>query len=281
MSEKIKLTVDGKEIAVVAGTTILEAARQLGIEIPSLCYHRNLKPLASCGICVVEIAGSPMLKRACCTAAEPGMQVTSNSRSLRALRKTLVELILSNHAVECPTCVANGKCELQDLANAMGVDFDRFHCIVTDKPLDATSPAVHRDPKKCIACGRCVTVCGDLQSVEAIAMVDRGFDVSVNTFYKDGLGNSSCVNCGQCTVFCPTGALRERSETDEVWDAILDPSKIVVVQEAPAIRVTLAEEFGMEMGTVTVGKMYAALKKIGFDYVFDTNFTADLTICCP
>jgi NADH-quinone oxidoreductase subunit G len=277
MSETIKLTVDGKEIAVAAGTTILEAARQSGITIPTLCYHQNLKPTASCGVCVVEIAGSP-LKRSCCTPVEPGMKVTSNSKSLRSLRKSLVELILSNHATECPTCVANNKCELQDLANAMGVDFDRFNLVVADKPLDATSPSVHRDPKKCIVCGRCVTVCSDIQTVSAIDMVNRGFDVSVNTFFKEGLGNSSCVNCGQCTVFCPTGALRERSETDDVWDAILDPGKIVVVQEAPAIRVTLAEEFGLEMGTVTTGKMYAALKKIGFDYVFDTNFTADLTI---
>jgi NADH-quinone oxidoreductase subunit G len=174
--------------------------------------------------------------------------------------------------------VANNKCELQDLANSMGVDFDRFNRVVADKPVDATSPSVHRDSKKCIVCGRCVTVCSEIQTVSAIDMVNRGFDVSVNTFFKEGLGNSSCVNCGQCTVFCPTGALREHSETDDVWDAILDPAKIVVVQEAPAIRVTLAEEFGMDMGTVTVGKMYAALKKIGFDYVFDTNFTADLTI---
>jgi NADH-quinone oxidoreductase subunit G len=277
MSKPIQLTIDGKEITVEAGTTILEAAHDLGIQIPSLCYHPNLKPTASCGVCVVEIAGSP-LKRSCCTPAEKGMNVTTNSRSLRSLRKTLVELILSNHATECPTCVANGKCELQDLANSMGVDFDRFQRIMDDKPIDESSPSVHRDPKKCIACGRCVTVCSDIQSVFAIDMVNRGFDVNVNTFFKQGLGNSSCVNCGQCTVFCPTGALRERGETDDVWDAILDPGKIVVVQEAPSIRVTLAEEFGMEMGTVTVGKMYAALKKIGFDYVFDTNFTADLTI---
>jgi NADH-quinone oxidoreductase subunit G len=277
MNKQIQLTIDGQEIIVEAGATILDAARGLGIPIPSLCYHPNLKPTASCGVCVVEIAGSP-LKRSCCTPAEAGMSVTTNSKSLRSLRKTLIELILSNHATECPTCVANGKCELQDLANSMGVDFDRFQRIVDDKPVDASSPAVHRDPKKCIACGRCVTVCSDIQSVAAIDMVNRGFDVNVNTFFKEGLGNSSCVNCGQCTVFCPTGALRERSETDDVWNAILDPDKIVVVQEAPAIRVTLAEEFGMEMGTVTVGKMYAALKKIGFDHVFDTNFTADLTI---
>jgi NADH-quinone oxidoreductase subunit G len=278
MSKPITLTVDGKEITVEAGTTILEAARQLDIQIPSLCYHPNLKPTASCGICVVEIAGMPGLKRSCCTPAEAGMKVTTNSKTLRSLRKTLVELVLSNHATECPTCVANGKCELQDLANAMGVDFDRFQLIVEDRPVDESSPAVHRDPRKCIACGRCVTVCREIQSVSAIDMVDRGFEVNVNTFFKEGLGNSSCVNCGQCTVFCPTGALRERSEIDDVWEAILDPGKVVVVQEAPSIRVSLAEEFGMEMGTVTVGKMYAALKKMGFDYVFDTNFTADLTI---
>ncbi|HOW44135.1 MAG TPA: NADH-dependent [FeFe] hydrogenase, group A6 [Candidatus Aminicenantes bacterium] len=278
MNATIQLTVDDRETTVAEGMTILEAARQAGIQIPSLCHHPNLRPTASCGVCVVEIAGMPGPKRACCTPAEQGMKVTTNSKALRSLRKTLVELILSNHATECPTCAANGKCELQDLANAMGVDFNRFTLIVEDKPIDESSPSVHRDPRKCIACGRCVTVCSDIQSVWAIDMVNRGFDVNVNTFFKEGLGRSACVNCGQCTVFCPTGALRERSETDAVWDAILDPNKIVVVQEAPAIRVTLAEEFGMEMGMVTVGKMYAALKKIGFDYVFDTNFTADLTI---
>ncbi|HNX96985.1 MAG TPA: NADH-dependent [FeFe] hydrogenase, group A6, partial [Candidatus Aminicenantes bacterium] len=277
MSENIVLNIDGKEVEVPAGTTILDAAHRLGIEIPTLCYHQNLHPSASCGVCVVEIENSP-LKRSCCTPVEKGMKVTTNSRSLRQLRKSLVELILSNHAVECPTCVANGKCELQDLANFMGVDFDRFHKVVDRKPLDESSLSVIRDSKKCIACGRCVSVCSDIQTVNAITMANRGFEVNVNTFFKEGLGHSACINCGQCTVFCPTGALRERTETEAVWDALLDPKKIVVVQEAPAIRVTLAEEFGMEMGTVTVGKMYAALKKIGFDYVFDTNFTADLTI---
>ncbi len=274
----VKLTIDGKETEVAAGTTILNAAKQLGIEIPSLCYHQNLSPTASCGICVVEIEGSPALKRACCTPVEKGMKVTTNSKNLRALRKSLIELILSNHSVECPTCASNGKCELQDLSNAMGVDFSRYPKVVDERPADESSVSVWRDPRKCIACGRCVTVCSEIQGVNAITMAERGFEVGVNTFFKEGLGNSACVNCGQCVVFCPTGALREKSEVDEVWDAIFDPKKVVVVQEAPAIRVSLAEEFGMDMGAVTVGKMYAALKRLGFDYVFDTNFSADLTI---
>ena len=277
-AETIKLYIDGKEVEVPAGTTIFDAAKKMGTTIPSLCYHPDLKPTASCGVCVVEIEGTTALKRSCCTPVESGMKVVTNSRALRTLRKTLIELVLSNHAVECPTCVSNGKCELQDLANSMGVDFHKFTKIVDPEPEDETSLSVIRDPKKCIVCGRCITVCNDIQTVNAISMVDRGFDVNVNTFYKEGLGKSVCVNCGQCTVFCPTGALRERVETDEVWNALLDPGKFVVVQEAPSIRVTLAEEFGMEPGTVTVGKMYAALKKLGFDAVFDTNFTADLTI---
>ncbi len=278
MPDMITLYIDGQEIEVPVGTTILEAAGKLGINIPTLCYHHDLHPTAACGICVVELAGMPVPKRACCTPAEKGMKITTNSKSLREMRKDLVELILSNHDVTCPTCVSNGKCELQDIANNMGVTMDKYRLVVDETPEDHTSPSVVRDPKKCISCGRCITVCNDGQTVHAINFTDRGFEVNVNTFFKEGLGNSPCVNCGQCTVYCPTGALRENSEVDLVWDAIQDPDKIVVVQEAPAIRVSLAEEFGMELGLATPGKMYAALKKIGFDHIFDTNFTADLTI---
>lgn len=278
MPDTIKLYIDGNEVEVPQGATILDAARKADIFVPTLCYHHDLTPTASCGICVVELENAPVPKRACCTPAENNMKVTTNSKKLREMRKELVELILSNHDVTCPTCVSNGKCELQDLANNMGVDMDKYPVVVDESPLDDTSPSVLRDPKKCISCGRCITVCNEVQSVYAINFADRGFEVNVNTFFKKGLGNSSCVNCGQCTVYCPTGALREQSEIDLVWDAIQDPEKIVIVQEAPAIRVSLAEEWGMEIGLATPKKMYAALKKIGFDHIFDTNFTADLTI---
>jgi iron-only hydrogenase group A len=278
MSKTICLKIDHQEVSVPAGTTILDAAKKLGIYIPTLCYHENLSPSASCGICSVQLEGTNIMKRACCTAVEDNMKIISNSKELRRIRKQLLELILSNHAVECPSCVANHKCELQDLANEMEVDMNAFTKIVGNRKIDDSSVSVHRDPDKCILCGRCVTVCNDIQTVYAIQMAGRGFDTNVNTFFSSGLGNSPCVNCGQCTVFCPTGALREKVDTNLVWDALLDPEKIVIVQEAPSIRVTLAEEFGMDMGSVTVGKMYAALKKLGFDYVLDTNFTADLTI---
>lgn len=278
MSSNVKLYIDGIEVEVPADTTILDAAKKLDIHIPTLCYHKDLPPSAACGVCVVEIEGSPAPKRACCTPVWEGMKVATNSKNLREMRRDLVAMILSNHEVVCPTCVANNKCELQTLSNQLGVDMDKYPAVYSETELDESSHSIVRDPKKCIQCGRCLTACNEIQSVYAINFADRGFDVNVNTFFKEGLGQSSCVNCGQCTVFCPTGALREKREIDYVWDAIFDKDKIVVVQEAPAIRVSLAEEFGMELGLATPGKMHAALKKMGFDHVFDTNFTADLTI---
>lgn len=278
MAEMVKLFIDGKEVEVEKNSTILDAAKKAGSYIPTLCYHPDLSPTGACGVCVVEIEGSPTPKRSCCTPVSQGMKVTTNSKSLREIRKTIVQLLLSDHDVTCPTCSANEKCELQSLANYLGVDMNGLPAILERKPLDETSVSIVRDPNKCILCGRCVTVCSELQAVSAITIAERGFEAVVDTFFSQGLGNSSCVNCGQCTVFCPTGALSERSEIDMVWDALLDPDKVVVVQEAPSIRATLGEEFGMEVGTVTVGKMYAALRRLGFDVVFDTNFAADLTI---
>ncbi len=278
MHRTVKLYIDNNEVEVPEGTTIVEAAKKIGVNIPTLCYFEDLHPTGACGICVVEMEGTPAPKRACTTPVMEGMKVKTNSAKLRAMRKNVLEMILSNHNVECPSCYANGKCDLQELANNMAVDMNALPLILEDKPLDISSVSIIREPDKCIACGRCVVVCNEVQTVYALAFADRGFEVSVNTFFKEGLGNSACVNCGQCTVVCPTGALRERSEIDEVWKAILDPEKVVVVQEAPAIRVTLAEEFGMEPGLATTGKMHAVLKKMGFDHVFDTNFSADLTI---
>jgi NADH-quinone oxidoreductase subunit G len=258
--------------------TIIEAADKHGIYIPRLCYHPDLPPTANCGVCVVEIEGNPTPKRACCTPVAEGMKLHSNSKKLRSYRKTLIEMILSNHEVVCPTCTANNKCELQTLANNLGVDPDALPNILEKKEVDLSSPSIIRDPNKCIACGRCITVCNEVQTVYALTNSDRGIGAEVTTAFGMGMAQSPCVNCGQCTVYCPTGALREKSEIDAVWEAILDPDKHVIVQEAPAIRVSLGEEFGLPLGSITAKKMYAALRKIGFDAIMDTNFTADLTI---
>ncbi len=278
MTEMVKLFIDGKEVEIDKNATILDAAKKIGIYIPTLCYHPDLSPTGACGVCVVEVEGAPTPKRACCTPVASGMKVRTNSKALREVRKTIIQLLLSNHDVTCPTCSANEKCELQSIANYLEVDMNGFSTLLDRKPVDETSVSIVRDPNKCILCGRCVTVCNEIQTVSALTVANRGFEALIDTFFSQGMGNSTCVNCGQCTVFCPTGALAEKSEIDLVWDALLDPEKVVVVQEAPSIRATLGEEFGMEVGTVTVGKMYAALRRLGFDYVFDTNFAADLTI---
>lgn len=278
MAKIVNVFIDGHHLEVPDTMTIIEAADKHGIHIPRLCYHPDLPPTANCGVCVVEVSGNPTPKRACCTPVTEGMKIATNSNKLRSYRKTLVEMILSNHEVVCPTCVANNKCELQTLSNNLGVDPDHLPNILAKQPVDNTSLSIIRDVNKCIACGRCVTVCNDVQTVYALTFSDRGIDAHIDTAFANGMANSPCVNCGQCTVYCPTGALRERSEVDAVWEAILDPDKHVVVQEAPSIRVSLGEEFGMPLGSVTAKKMYAALRKIGFDSIMDTNFTADLTI---
>ncbi len=276
--EKVNVLINGKEYQVEKGITILEAAKRLDINIPTLCHHPDLPATGACGLCVVEIEGYPAPKRSCTTPVANGMKIRTNSVQLRSMRKTLLELILANHDVSCPTCVANGKCELQALANTMNIDLNKIEPMLEMVPMDETSVSIVKDTNKCIHCGRCIEVCNEVQTVFALTFVNRGFGKSVQTAFEMGLGNSVCVNCGQCTVYCPTGALREKDDTDYVWEALLDPTKHVVVQEAPAIRASLGEEFGMEVGTLTVGKMYAALKKLGFDAIFDTNFSADLTI---
>ena len=278
MAKTVNIWLDGKHLEVPDTMTIIEVADQNEVYIPRLCYHPDLPPTANCGVCVVELGGNTTLKRACCTHVSEGMKIVTNSKKLRAYRKTLVEMILSNHDVSCPSCVANNKCELQSLANNLGVDSDALPNILEKKPVDESSLSIIRDINKCIACGRCVNVCNETQTVYALTFANRGIDTHIDTAFSLGMANSPCVNCGQCTVYCPTGALRERSELDAVWEAILDPDKHVIVQEAPSIRVSLGEEFGMPLGSVTPKKMYAALRRIGFDSVMDTNFTADLTI---
>jgi NADH-quinone oxidoreductase subunit G len=274
----VKVTVNNVTVEVPKDATILTAVREAGFNTPTLCYHQDLAPTSACGVCVVEIEGAPVPKRACSTPVTDGMKVTTNSHNLRVLRKTLVELILANHDVQCPTCVATGKCELQALAFTMGIDPEAVPSMLVKRPIDRTSVSIIRNTNKCINCGRCIYVCNELQTVNALTFAERGFSGHVDTAMSLGMGKSACVNCGQCTVFCPTAALTEKDDTDRVWEAILDPTKHVVVQEAPSIRASLGEEWGMGVGAITIGKMYAALKRIGFDAIVDTNFSADLTI---
>jgi NADH-quinone oxidoreductase subunit G len=274
----ITLTIDGEQVTVQEGTTILEAARQVNIEIPHLCYFKGLTPDGSCGICIVEIEGERGVARSCIRQAQAGMKILTNTPKLRATRKVLVELLMSNHPKECFSCERNQNCELLDLSSELGIKEIRFDNSKHTRSFDTTSPSIIRDPGKCVLCGRCIRMCNEVQTVGVIDYARRGPELKVTTFLDKGLGNVECVNCGQCIHVCPVAAIKEQSSIDDVWKAIANPDKVVVVQEAPAVRVALGEELGLPVGSLVTGKMHAALKKLGFDFVFDTNFAADLTI---
>jgi len=278
MAAMINLTIDGCDISVEKGTTILKAAEKLGIKIPSLCYHQDLEATGACGICVVEVEGAPTLKRACCTPVENNWVVHTYTPAVREARGVIVELLLSSHPTDCLTCRRNGSCELQKIAEDLGIREARFGRIERGLPQDSSSSSIVRDPDKCILCGRCVQVCQEVQTVAAIDFTKRGIDAIIGLPFERGLGDSVCVNCGQCLNYCPVGAIYESDGLSEVWNSLADSEKHIVVQEAPAIRVSLGEEFGMQPGEVVSGKMHAVLKRLGFDAVFDTNFAADLTI---
>lgn len=274
----ITLTIDDQLVQVAPGTTILEAARSIGVNIPTLCWHEDLGSPAVCRVCVVEIVGMRTLQPACSYPVAPNMVVSTNSPLVRKARKMAVELLLAHHPDDCLACVRNLQCELQQLASDLGIRKIRFERITRNLPLDESSPAIVRDPNKCINCRRCIEVCEKVQGVEALSMINRSFDTVVMPAFELGLSDVVCALCGQCILACPTGAITERDDTSLVWKALSDPAKHVVVQTAPAIRVSLGEELGLKPGSIVTGKMVAALRRMGFDRVFDTDFTADLTI---
>ena len=274
----IQLTINNEPIKVAEGTTILEAATKNNILIPTLCYLKDIHKIGSCRICVVEVEGAKSLMASCVTPVSEGMVVHTNTSRVRSARKMLFELIMSDHPKDCLKCNRNQNCELQQLGEIIQVKTSRFEGVRSKDFTDDTSPSIVRDTKKCILCRRCVTMCNEIQGVGALNAQNRGFATEISSGGNSRLGTAVCALCGQCTTVCPVDALHEADSTADVWKALSDSKKVVIVQTAPAVRAALGEEFGMEAGTLVTGKMVTALREMGFNYVFDTNFTADLTI---
>ena len=274
----IRLTIDEKEIEVQEGTTILQAARKANIDIPTLCYLKEINEVGDCRMCLVEIEGRRGFATSCIQKAEEGMVVHTNTKAVIDARKTMLDLILSNHNRDCLTCVRNGNCELQALANKLGITEVSYDGERKKQEIDEVSPCIVRDQSKCILCRRCVATCKNIQKIGAISSINRGFNSSISTTQNKSLNDVNCTFCGQCIEACPTAALHEKYSTDIVFEKLNDPNTYVIVQTAPAVRVALGEEFGMPIGTNVTGKMVAALKRLGFDKVFDTNTAADFTI---
>lgn len=278
----VTLKINNKEISVEQGTTILDAARKLNIKIPTLCYlnlhdKKTTNKPGSCRVCVVEVEGRKNLAPSCCTAVAPGMVVNTSTPRVIAARKTIIELLLSDHSMDCLTCQKNLNCELQELASTYGVTNLKYTGSKSVAVKELKNPSIVRDTSKCILCRRCEAVCSQVQKVGAIGPINRGFNTTISTAFFEELNNSACTLCGQCINVCPTGALMEKDNTIDVLNAIGDKDKYVVVQTAPAVRAALGEEFGIKEGAVT-GKMVEALRELGFDKVYDTDFAADLTI---
>ncbi len=275
---QVKIEINHMSLEVDKGTTILNAAKEIGIKIPTLCYLEGLQNPGSCRLCVVEVEGAATLLPACITEVTEGMKIQTNSKRVRGARKVLLELLLSSHPWECNTCDRNQDCELQTLAEEYGIREVRFQSEKIKLSIDTSTSGIVRDPNKCILCRRCVTACQEVQKVATLAPRYRGFDTMIGPGQVDLLADAVCVQCGQCAAVCPVGAITECDDTEKVWEALEHPNKYVIVQTAPAIRAALGECFDLPPGTLVKGRMVTALRRLGFDQVFDTNFAADLTI---
>lgn len=278
MKKNITLTINGNTVSVDENLTIMEAAKLQGIFIPSLCHHPDQQVKANCRICSVEVAGRPNLVTACSTKVTEGMIVRTNTPQVRETVRTILELIFADHPQECLTCIRNGNCELRQLASRFGLQDIKGEKVSKSIPLDLSTTSLVRNPNKCIKCGRCSEVCHHIQEVGILYMHNRGVDTCITPEYGKKLSDVGCVLCGQCILACPVGAIYEKDDTDPVWEAIHDPKKHVVVQVAPSIRVSIAEEFNMLPGKISIGKLVSSIRMLGANKVFDTDFAADLTI---
>ncbi|MBN2853578.1 MAG: iron hydrogenase small subunit [Clostridia bacterium] len=274
----INIKINNKEVKVPEGTTILNAAKEIGITIPNLCYHPDQEVKANCRVCVVEVEGFRTLQASCATAVKEGMIIRTNTKKVRQARKVVIELLLANHDLNCIACKRNTKCSLQAIAANIGVRESPFTNVLIRQEIDTSSPSIERNQNKCIKCGRCIQMCSQVQGLAILDYIGRADSVNVKPAFGMYLNNAACVSCGQCSAVCPVAAITEKEDIEKVWEAINNPAKTVVVQTAPAVRVSLGEEFGLEPGSIVTGKLVASLRELGFDKVFDTDFTADLTI---
>ena len=271
------IEIDGIRVKYENEKNILDLCRKVDIEIPTFCYHSELSVYGACRLCLVDVEGMGVVA-SCSVPPAAGMKIKTNTAEIREIRKTNLELLLANHHIDCPGCVRSDNCKLQDLTRRLGVEENRFKKTDKTAPIDDFSPSITRDPNKCVLCGDCVRACKEVQTVGAIDFTKRGAQTVVEPAFGKDLSKSECVYCGQCVSICPTGALSVKSDKEKVWKEIHDEDKVVIAQIAPAVRVAIGEEFGQEAGTINVGQMVAALKRMGFDHVYDTSFAADLTI---